>query len=133
MKEISIFTLVFTIINVYIYFLFEYSTCVDNNTKFYVILFYVASFVYIGYLLLSNKSFAIVTPGTDIAPIIIDLLKNAEYNKDSSKIIYWGVDFNVNGVVDIVDSKVTIPVNKQTSLKYRIIDINEKLSNVYDA
>lgn len=133
MKEISIFTLVFTIINVYIYFLFEYSTCVDNNTKFYVILFYVASFVYIGYLLLSNKSFAIVTPGTDIAPIIIDLSKNAEYNKDSSKIIYWGVDFNVNGVVDIVDSKVTIPVNKSTSLKYRIIDINEKLSNVYDA
>ena len=54
-----------------------------------------------------------------------------EYNSSSSKVIYWTNDFNVNGMVDIIDGKATIYINKGTSLKYRIIDINEKLSGVY--
>ena len=51
---------------------------------------------------------------------------------NSSKLIYWGNDFNVNGIVDVKDNKAIIPVSNSISIKYRIIDINEKLSDVFD-
>jgi hypothetical protein len=47
-----------------------------------------------------------------------------------SKLIYWGKDFNVNGIVDVKDNKAIIPVSNTISIKYRIIDINDKLSDV---
>ena len=72
-----------------------------------------------------------MSPSTDNI-ITIDLTQNPEYNSNSSKVIYWGIDFNVNGMVDIINGKVTIPLNNRASLKYRLIDINEKLSNIYD-
>lgn len=129
MKEIILFTLVFTIINIYIYFYVEnLDTCINPTVKTYIILFYGLSLIYIVYLFTKNKKTS--TP-SDQNTITIDLTTNPEYNSNSSKVIYWGTDFNVNGIVDIVKGKVVIILNNSTSLKYRIIDINEKLSSVY--
>jgi len=126
MKEIPIYIIIFTITNLFIYY---YYTCVDINTKIYLLVFYGVCLVYLIYLLISYKK-RLSTDGSNL-PIIIDLSKNPEYTSNSSKVIYWTNDFNVNGMVDIVDGKATIYINKETSLKYRIIDINEKLSAVY--
>ena len=41
MKEIYIFTIVFTLINIYIYnYVNNIDTCIDGNNKIYIILFY---------------------------------------------------------------------------------------------
>jgi ferredoxin-fold anticodon binding domain-containing protein len=131
MKEIYIFTIFFAIINISIYYYFEDMSCIDNNNKFYIILFYVLSLIYLINLYLNNTRDNF-TPSVIDTPIIIDLSSNPEYSLNSVKLIYWGIDYNINGIVDIVDGKVQLPVNHPTSLKYRIIDINEKLSNIYD-
>lgn len=133
MKEIYIFTIVFTLINIYIYnYVNNIDTCIDGKNKTYIILFYGLSLLYLIYLFFKTNTKDTFTPSVESSTRIIDLSSNPEYSSNSSKVIYWGIDFNVNGIVDIVDKKVTLPVNNQTSLKYRIIDINEKLSNIYD-
>ena len=69
-----------------------------------------------------------------------------------SKVIYWLINgnFNDNGIVDIIDSKAIIPIpgsnyvsnsgsnpgsNSEkstiTSINYRVIDNNEKLSDIF--
>jgi hypothetical protein len=132
MKEIILFTLVFTIINIYIYYYLEnINSTTESNSKIYILLFYGICLIYLVYLFTQkNKKYTQSSP-SDTETIIIDLSKNPEYNSNSSKVIYWTIDFNVNGMVDIVDGKVTIMLNNKTSLKYRIIDINEKLSGIY--
>ena len=144
MKEIYIFTIVFTLINIYIYnYVNNIDTCIDGKKKTYIILFYGLSLLYLIYLFFKTNikdtftpsveiSGGIIVPSTNNPNITVDLSSNPEYSSNSSKVIYWGIDFNVNGIVDIVDKKVTLPVNNQTSLKYRIIDINEKLSNIFN-
>ena len=124
LKYIILFSIVFTIINIYIYYHIE-----DSNTKIYVIIFYVICLINMIYLYWKNS--ITISPFTDNI-ITIDLTKNPEYKSNSSKVIYWGIDFNVHGMVDIINGKVIIPINNKTSLKYRIVDINEKLSNIYD-
>jgi hypothetical protein len=133
MKEVILFTLVFTLINIYIYYYVEnLNTCIDSNSKMYILLFYGICLIYLVYLF-TKKNEKFTPSDSKSNTITIDLTKNPEYNSKTSKVIYWGSDFNVNGIVDIVDivdGKVTIQCNN-TSLKYRLIDINEKLSEIY--
>ena len=132
MKEIILFTLVFTIINIYIYYYLENTnTITDPNSKIYILLFYGICLIYLVSLFTKKSEKYTQSSPLDTESIIIDLSKNPEYNLNSSKVIYWATDFNVNGMVDIIDGKVTIMLNNKTSLKYRIIDINEKLSAIY--
>jgi hypothetical protein len=142
MKEIYIFSLLFTIINIYIYcYMHDINSCIDPDYKTYIILFYLCSLIYLVYMYINfdhfknkdNYTSTIATPslGNKTNSITIDLSNNPEYTSTSQKLIYWSSDFNVNGIVDIVDNKAIININN-TSLKYRIIDINEKLSNVYN-
>ena len=132
MKEIYLFTLLFTAINIYIYYYVNnINTCIDYNTKIYIITFYVLSIIYLIYLFNNTSKINKYTQPENIEPIIIDLSSNPEYTTKSSKVIYWGIDFNTNGILDIVDNKVTIPINNSTSIKYRIIDIDENLSEIY--
>jgi hypothetical protein len=127
LKYIILFTIVFTIINIYIYYHIE-----DSNTKIYVMIFYVMCLINMIYLYCKNSKPSITISSSTKNIITIDLTKNPEYKSNSSKVIYWGIDFNVHGMVDIVNGKVIVPINNKTSLKYRIVDINEKLSNIYD-
>lgn len=136
LKDVILFTIVFTIINICIYYhIVNSNECIDFNTKTYIIIFYVICLIYMIYLYRKNSekytSSITISPSSENI-ITMDLTKNPEYNSNSSKVIYWGIDFNVNGMVDIINGKVTIPINNKASLKYRIIDINEKLSNIYD-
>lgn len=132
MKEIILFTLVFTIINIYIYYYLEnINSITESNSKIYILLFYGICLIYLVYLFRKKNEKYTQSSPSNTESIIIDLSKNPEYNSNSSKVIYWTIDFNVNGMVDIVDGKVTIMLNNKTSLKYRIIDINEKLSGIY--
>jgi hypothetical protein len=50
MNEIYIFTVIFTIVNVYIYYYVNsVETCIDNNQKIYIYLFYGGSLIYLLY------------------------------------------------------------------------------------
>ena len=135
MKNIYLFTVLFTVINIYIYYYVEsVNTCIDTNSKILIILFYGSSLIYLIHLYFgrSRDSFA-NTPSIN-SPIIIDLSTNPDYNSNSVKIIYWSSDFNVNGMVDIIDKKAVIEINQDnqlTYIKYRIIDNKEKLSMIY--
>jgi len=130
MNQIYIFSIIFTIVNMYIYYYINsIETCIDNNQKKYIYLFYGISFTYLLYLYVNftNISNFENTPTTSESYIVINVT-----TPNSSKLIYWGNDFNVNGIVDIIDNKAIIPVSNSISIKYRIIDINEKLSDVFD-
>jgi len=111
------------------YYINSIETCIDNNQKIYIYLFYGVSFTYLLYLYVNftNISNFENTPTTSESYIVINVT-----TPNSSKLIYWGNDFNVNGIVDIIDNKAIIPVSNSISIKYRIIDINEKLSDVFD-
>lgn len=130
MNQIYIFSIIFTIVNMYIYYYINsIETCIDNNQKIYLYLFYGVSFTYLLYLYVNftNISNFENTPTTSESYIVINVT-----TPNSSKLIYWGNDFNVNGIVDIIDNKAIIPVSNSISIKYRIIDINEKLSDIFD-
>jgi hypothetical protein len=130
MNQIYIFSIIFTIVNMYIYYYINsIETCIDNNQKIYIYLFYGVSFTYLLYLYVNftNISNFENTPTTSESYIVINVT-----TPNSSKLIYWGNDFNVNGIVDIIDNKAIIPVSNSISIKYRIIDINEKLSDIFD-
>ena len=130
MNQIYIFSIIFTIVNMYIYYYINsIETCIDNNQKKYIYLFYGISFTYLLYLYVNftNISNFENTPTTSESYIVINVT-----TPNSSKLIYWGNDFNVNGIVDVKDNKAIIPVSNSISIKYRIIDINEKLSDVFD-
>jgi hypothetical protein len=129
MKEIYIFTIIFTIVNVCIYYYVNsIETCIDNNKKTYIYLFYGGSLIYLLYLYFNftNISNFENTPTTTTESYIVINITTP----NPSKLIYWGNDFNVNGIVDVKDNKAIIPVSNTISIKYRIIDINEKLSDV---
>ena len=136
MKEIYLFTILFTIINIYIYYSVKnINTCIDINTKIYIISFYGLSLVYLIHLYFRMTKDTFTSTSSINSPIIIDLSTNLEYNSDSVKIIYWSSDFNLNGMVDIIDKKATIDINQDnrlTYIKYRIIDNKEKLSMIYN-
>ena len=136
MKEVFLFAVLFTIINIYIYYyLKNINTCIDTNSKMIIILFYVCSSVYLINLYFGRNKDSFTNSPSINNPIMIDLLKNPEYNSNSVKIIYWSSDFNVNGMVDIIDKKAIIDINQDnqlTYIKYRIIDNKEKLSMTYD-
>lgn len=136
MKEIYLFAVLFTIINIYIYYYVKsINTCIDTNSKMLIILFYVCSLIYFINLYFGRNRDSFTNSPSVNNPIIIDLSKNSEYNSDSVKIIYWSSDFNVNGMVDIIDKKAIIDINQDNQLsyiKYRIIDNKEKLSMIYD-
>ena len=130
MNQIYIFSIIFTIVNMYIYYYINsIETCIDNNQKIYLYLFYGVSFTYLLYLYVNftNISNFENTPTTSESYIVINVT-----TPNSSKLIYWGNNFNVNGIVDVKDNKAIIPVSNSISIKYRIIDINEKLSDVFD-
>ncbi len=51
MNQIYIFSIIFTIVNMYIYYYINsIETCIDNNQKIYIYLFYGVSFTYLLYL-----------------------------------------------------------------------------------
>lgn len=130
MNQIYIFSIIFTIVNMYIYYYINsIETCIDNNQKIYLYLFYGVSFTYLLYLYVNftNISNFENTPTTSESYIVINVT-----TPNSSKLIYWGNNFNVNGIVDVKDNKAIIPVSNSISIKYRIIDINEKLSDIFD-
>jgi hypothetical protein len=130
MNEIYIFTVIFTIVNVYIYYYVNsVETCIDNNQKIYIYLFYGGSLIYLLYLYFNftNVNKSENTPITIESYIVINVT-----TPNPSKLIYWAKDFNVNGIVDVKDNKAIIPVSNTISIKYRIIDINEKLSDVFN-
>jgi len=133
MKELYLFMFLFTIVNIYIYYYIKnLNTCIDYDIKIYIGLFYIISLIYFLYLYngLNNKNNFENTPTSTKTFITIDLSTNPIPNK--SKLIYWGIDFNLNGIIDIINNKVVLPVDSTHSLKYRIIDINEKLSDIFD-
>jgi hypothetical protein len=144
MKEIYIFIILVILTNIFIaYYIINKNFCIEYSEQLYIIIFYISIILYIAHLYYYYYYYKIEDLNELDSTIIINLINNKDYIVNSDKIIYWFENindgsynnFNNNGIVDIIDNKVSIPYSsiddiKKYVIKYRVIK-NNVLSDVY--
>lgn len=141
MKNLYIFIGIFTIINIsIIYYLQSLNICLSSDNKTYLILFYVACGIFLAYTYSGSFVDTFIQPpsNTDSESKLITLDVS---NMNAKQVIYWIIasnnstynNFNNNGIIDVTDNTVNINVNTSMyMIKYRIIDVNGKLSDIFE-
>jgi len=140
MKNLYIFIGIFIIISIsIIYYIQSIDVCLSPENRTYLILFYVTCCIYLSYLYSGSFVDTFIQPpsNTNLESKLITI----EVSNNAKQVIYWIVssnnstynNFNNNGIIDVIDNKVNINVDTSMyMIKYRIIDVNGKLSDIIE-